>query len=222
MKKKLAIYGAGGFGLETAMLAEQINSVSKQWEIAGFFDDGISEGAIVNGYRVLGGMDRLNGWSGELYLVLAVGTPLVRRSIFRGISNEKILFPTLIHPSVILGNPKYLSIGEGSIICAGNIITTNISIGRHVILNMACTVGHESAIGDFSAFMPTCNISGEVTIGEATYWGTGAKVINRVTVGDEAVIGAGAVVIRDIPAGVTAVGVPAKVVAHQKEAAGTG
>ena len=89
------------------------------------------------------------------------------------------------------GPPKYVKIGEGSIICAGNILTTNINVGRYVILNLACTVGHETEIGDFSAFMPSCNISGEVNIGNCTYWGTGAKIINRCKVGDEAVIGAG-------------------------------
>jgi sugar O-acyltransferase (sialic acid O-acetyltransferase NeuD family) len=118
----------------------------------------------------------------------------------------------LIHPSVIIGNAKYVSIGEGSIICAGTIMTTNISIGRHVILNLACTIGHESTIDDYSAFMPTCSISGEVTIGKCTYWGTGAKIINRCHVGDNVTIGAGAVVIRDLPPGATAVGVPAKVI----------
>jgi sugar O-acyltransferase (sialic acid O-acetyltransferase NeuD family) len=210
--QKIAVYGAGGFGLEVVMLIEQINAVEPQWDIAGFFDDGVSEGTVVNDYPVIGGMDALNGYPSELYLVLALGWPQTKMKVCRQITNPNIHFPVLIHPSVIAGNPKYLSIGEGSIICAGSIITTNIDIGRHVIINLACTVGHETTIGDFSSFMPTCNISGEVKIGNATFWGTGAKIINQKTIGNGTVIGAGAVVTEDIPDHVTAIGVPAKVV----------
>jgi sugar O-acyltransferase (sialic acid O-acetyltransferase NeuD family) len=210
--KQIAIFGAGGFGLEVAMLIEQINEVQAEWEIIGFFDDGVDEGKIVNGYPVLGGIDRLNNWESELSISLALGIPNTKKTVFGKIQNKHISYPILIHPNVIMGNKEYVTIGEGSIICAGTIITTNISIGRHVILNLACTVGHETEIGDFSSFMPTCNISGEVKIGEANFWGTGAKVINRIKVGDNVTIGAGAVVTKDIPDDVTAVGVPAKVV----------
>ncbi|HID28455.1 MAG TPA: acetyltransferase [Desulfobacterales bacterium] len=210
--KPIAIFGAGGFGLEVAMLIEQINEVAPQWDIIGFFDDGVPEGEVINDYTVLGGMQSLNDWSSDLSLVLALGIPKTKKSVFEKIRNPKVDFPVLIHPSVILGNKKYIKIGEGCIICAGTIITTNISIGKHVILNVACTVGHETEIGDFSSFMPTCNISGEVTIGESTFWGTGAKIINQTTVGDNVIVGAGAVVVKDIPVNVTVVGVPAKVI----------
>ena len=42
------------------------------------------------------------------------------------ITNSKVYYPTLIHPSVIIGAPDYVTIGEGCIICAGTIINTNI------------------------------------------------------------------------------------------------
>ena len=101
-------------------------------------------------------------------------------------------------------------VGEGSIICAGTILTTDIKIGRHVILNLCCTVGHDSLIGDFCSFMPAVNISGEVNIGEGVYVGTGAKIINQLEIGEETIVGAGAVVAKSLPAKCTAVGIPAK------------
>jgi sugar O-acyltransferase (sialic acid O-acetyltransferase NeuD family) len=210
--KPIAIFGAGGFGLEVAMLIEQINAQGPQWELIGVFDDNAPAHNRFNDTPYLGGMQALNAWGEELAVAFAVGTSQTRKGLVEKISNPKLRFPTLIHPSVVLGNPKFLEIGEGGLICAGCILTTHITIGRFVLLNLACTVGHETVIGDFSSFMPTCNISGEVRIGEATFWGTGAKIINRKNVGDYAVIGAGAVVIDDIPAGATAVGVPAKIV----------
>lgn len=209
---KIAIYGAGGFGLEVAMLLQQLNAVSFDWDLIGFFDDGVPEGKIINGYPVLGGVRQLNQWQSALSVVVAVGTPMTKRRIVDRIENRNISHPVLVHPSVITGDKQYVSIGEGSIICAGTIITTNVLIGRHVILNLACTVGHETEIGDFSSLMPMCNISGEVKIGQETFWGTGAVVINQKTVGNNSIVGAGAVVTNDIPDNVTAVGVPARVV----------
>ncbi len=223
--KPIAVYGAGGFGLEVAMLIEQINDVEAEWEMVGFFDDGVAKGDIVNDLPVLGGMAELNSWTSELSLALGLGIPETKRQVCGRISNPNIRFPRLIHPSVIMGSSRYVNIGEGTIVCAGTIVTTNISIGRHVTLNLTCTVGHESTIGDFSSFMPTCNISGEVLIGEGNFWGTGAKVINQKQVGDNVVVGAGAVVTTDLPDNVTAVGVPAKIIKRrepQKQGSGAG
>jgi len=210
--KDIAIFGAGGFGLEVAMLIEQINTVSLKWRLIGFFDDGIPEEGTINDYPMLGGVDKLNCWMNDLSIVLAMGYPKTKVSVLNKIHNEKINYPILIHPNVVLGRSEFLSIGQGTIICAGNIITTNVKIGKHVILNLACTIGHETEIGDFSSFMPACNISGEVKIGESTFWGTGAKVINRKVIGDNVTIGAGAVVVDDLPDNITAVGVPAKII----------
>ena len=52
----IAIYGAGGFGLEVAMLIGQINQVRSRWNLIGFFDDSVPLGAAVNEWPVLGGM----------------------------------------------------------------------------------------------------------------------------------------------------------------------
>jgi len=209
---KIAIYGAGGFGLEVAQLVEQINELKPQWQLIGFFDDFKNHGEIVNGYPVLGGIERLNDWNEELGIVLALGVPSTKLKVYETIDNHNIYFPNLIHPSAIIGSPHHVRIGDGCIICAGSIITTNIVIGRHVIFNLACTVGHEARIGDFSSFMPSCNISGKAEIGVGVFFGTGAKIINGMKVGDHSIIGAGAVIINDIPERSTAVGIPAKVI----------
>jgi sugar O-acyltransferase (sialic acid O-acetyltransferase NeuD family) len=210
-QKKIAIFGAGGFGLEIVTLIEHINAINCEWDFIGFFDDN-PKSKIVNGYKVLGGVDVLNRWDSQLHLILALGKPQTKKFIKEKIINEKISYPVLIHPSVIRGCKDLIAIGEGSIICAGNILTTNISLGKHVILNLSCTIGHESDVGDFSSFMPSCNISGEVKIGKENFWGTGSKVINRKIIGNNVVVGAGAVIIDDIPDDVTVVGVPAKVI----------
>lgn len=210
--KDIAIFGAGGFGREVLTIIKAINKESPTYNMVGFFDDGLLAGNVVNGYPVLGGKEELNKWKHNLSLVIAVGNPIVKAKIVNGLCNDNLSFPALIHPSVIIGNLDYVDIGKGCIICAGCIITTNIQIKDFVILNLGCTVGHDTVIGEYSSFMPSVNISGEIDVAERVYVGTGAKIINQLSIGENTIIGAGAVVINSLPSNCTVVGVPASIV----------
>lgn len=206
--KKIAIFGAGGFGREVKWLIDEINLVKPTWEFIGFFDDDFSHALYLKEEHRLGNSEDLANWNEDLSIVFAIGNPVVKKEISQKIKNPFLQYPVLIHPNVRIGND--VKIGDGVIICAGCILTVNIKIGQHVILNLGCTVGHDTVIGDFCSFMPSVNISGEVNIGEAVYTGTGAKIINQLSIGDETIVGAGAVVSKTLPPKCTAVGVPAK------------
>jgi len=101
VNKSVAVFGARGFGLEVAALIERINEARPQWDLIGFFDDEVPEGRIVNDYPVLGGMDRLNRWPTDPYLTLALGNPKTNRNLLQRMTNGKIFFPALFHPSAI-------------------------------------------------------------------------------------------------------------------------
>jgi sugar O-acyltransferase (sialic acid O-acetyltransferase NeuD family) len=206
---KIAIYGAGGFGREVKMLIDQINKQEIKYEFIGYFDDGITKGTLIEESISLGGINDLNSYSDKLLLVVSIADPQTKLKIIESIKNYNISFPILIHPTCIIGDYK-IKIGEGSIICASTIITVNVEIGNHVILNLACTVGHDTKIGSYSSFMPAVNISGEVEIGDRVYCGTGAKIINQLKIGEGTIVGAGALVHKDLPSNCTAVGFPAK------------
>ena len=210
--KKIAIIGAGGFGREVHMLIEQINEVKTEFDFIGYYDDRIAIGTLINGYPILGSISDINNVDFHLSIVSAIGKPAIKENLLNSIKNPFIAYPTLIHPSAYIGNRKYVQIGEGCIITAGVIITININIGKHVILNLSTTIGHDTTIGDYSSFMPNSNISGEVILNKCVYVGTGAKIINQLEIGEYSIIGAGAVVAKSLPANCTAVGIPAKVI----------
>ncbi|WP_313114914.1 acetyltransferase [Aequorivita sediminis] len=209
--KDLVIIGAGGFGREVKTLIDDINKVHPTYRFKGFYDDGFEVGTKINGYEVLGGLKNLNNISTPVMVVVAIGAPDVKQKIVKQLINPYLEFPTLIHPSVI-NSDNFVDIGKGCIICAGNILTCNITIQDFVILNLMCTIGHDTTINKYSSFMPSVNISGEVLIHKAVYVGTGAKIINQLEIGENTIIGAGAVVSKSIPANCTAVGVPARII----------
>lgn len=207
--KKIAIIGAGGFGREVKTLIDSINKVNPTYHFVGFYDDGFEKGSLVNGYPVLGGVAEVNDVPDSLAIAIAIGDPKTKFALFSKIKNDKIYFPTLIHPNVLISD-DFVTIGSGCIICAGCIITCNIVIQDFVILNLMCTVGHDTTLSSYSSFMPSVNISGEVLIGEKVYVGTGVKIINQLEIGVNTIVGAGAVVSKSLPENCTAVGIPAK------------
>lgn len=208
--KDLYIIGAGGFGREVAWLVERINEIEPTWNLKGFIDDNTAiHGSLQDDYSVIGGCDDLMNITQEVWVVCAVGSAKIRKKIIEKLKNyANVKFATLIDPSVM--RSERVDIGEGSIICAGTIITVDISIGSHVIINLDCTIGHDDIIHDFVTIYPSVNVSGNVVVGECAELGTGMQIIQGKSIGRESIIGAGAVVIRDIPEKCTAVGSPAK------------
>jgi sugar O-acyltransferase (sialic acid O-acetyltransferase NeuD family) len=212
--KDVVIIGAGGFGREVTWLIEDINKVKKEWNIIGFVDDDENiHGTEINGYKVVGNIDWLK--KQELNVVNAIGEPLVKKKVIESLKGSKNIYPVLIHPSVIYSNK--VSFGEGSIVCAGNIITVNIEIGKHVTINLDCTIGHDAVLGNYTTVLPSVNVSGFVRTEECVNIGTGSAVIQGVTIGANTIIGAGAVVVRDLPSNCTAVGSPAKPIKYHEK-----
>lgn len=207
--KNIAIIGAGGFGREVKTILDSINKVSPTYNFVGYYDDGFQKGNFSNGFPILGGVIDINEIVEEISIVIAIGEPKTKFSIFKKIQNPKVNFPNIIHPNVLISD-DFVELGIGNIITAGCIITCNIVIKDFVILNLMCTVGHDTTISSFASFMPSVNISGEVVIHEKVYVGTGAKIINQLEIGENTIVGAGAVVSKSLPENCTAVGIPAK------------
>jgi sugar O-acyltransferase (sialic acid O-acetyltransferase NeuD family) len=206
------IVGAGGFGRECLDVLEAMNRVPGAIEIPflGFLDDGDGPGQEVLARRGAAVVGLASTPPRELAgFVIGIGDPVVRQridAVFVAAGHVPI---TLIHPTVITGSD--IEIGEGSVVCAGVSMTTNIRLGRHVHVNPLVPIGHDSRLMDFVSINPGANIAGTVTIGRGALIGSGATILQGRTIGDGSLVGAGAVVTRDVPIAVTVIGVPARV-----------
>jgi sugar O-acyltransferase (sialic acid O-acetyltransferase NeuD family) len=210
MADRIFIYGAGGFGREVALLLRQCNGAHHRWDIAGFLDDGVTKGSVVDGLKVHGGAEELKVME-PASLVIAVADPSIRMKIVLSLP-PVWKTPPVVHPLCNVGDGQRNRFGRGCILAAGSQFTTGVNIGEFVIVNLNCTVGHDVELGSFCSVMPGAHLSGNVRVGEVTLVGTGAMVLQNLTIGKGCRVGAGAVVTRSLGDGVTAVGIPARAV----------
>ena len=212
--EKLVIIGAGGFGRETAWLTERINRANPTWDLLGFIvDSPATQPTVIAGYPVLGDDSWLKSNGGDVCTVCAIGSGKTRKSVIEQLKeklNEQfdhLRFATLIDPGAVFSNS--ITAGVGCIICAGSILTVDITLGAHVIVNLDCTIGHDAILNDYTTLYPGVHVSGRVHIGECAEIGTGTQIIQGITIGENTIVGAGSVVIKSLPSHCTAVGCPA-------------
>jgi sugar O-acyltransferase (sialic acid O-acetyltransferase NeuD family) len=205
----IAVYGAGGFAREVAWLAQSIEGV----EVACFVDDSPTlHGQALNGVPVMG-LEEARSRFPRASIVGGVGSPSVREKMMQRAAAVGFAFGSLVHPTV--ARSRWIEMGAGAVICAYNILTTNIKLGTHVQINLGCTIGHDAVLGDYATLAPGVHISGNVHLGRRSYIGTGAVIINGtpdkpIVIGDDAIVGAGACVVKDVEPASTVAGVPAK------------
>lgn len=208
--RSLAIVGAGGFGREVLDIVDAINQSMITWDFRGFLDDATEsrDELIGRGFTVIGTPEKLTQVAN--HYVVAVGDGSIRESIVSRLSEVDALPATLVHPSSTQGAMN--RVGVGCVLTAGTRLTTNVSVGVHVHINLNSTVGHDTVIDDFVTIFPGVTISGGVRIGKRSTIGTGANILPGVAIGEDCYVGAGAVVTKDVSDGLTVVGVPARVV----------
>ena len=210
--KKIAIYGAGGLGREVAGGIQRINNAGKgNWEIIGFYDDGILKGTVISHYgTVLGGMNELNAIDEPVALAIAVGSPKSRKMIHERITNPNIYFPNLIAPSFRILDPQTFKIGEGNIIQDNCSVTCDVEIGDYNVFNGSNALGHDVKVGNFNVLMPGVRLSGVSCVGDCNMFGVDSVVLQKVIVGNHLTLGAGSVLMTKPKDGCTYIGVPAK------------
>ena len=214
--RDIAIIGAGGFGREIKQLVVDINRSEPTFNLIGFYDDKKNKGASISNLPVLGTLNALNEVSKPLAVIVAIGNPVFKKQAVEKISNPLITFPTIIHPTSLIGSDN-TNIGKGCIVCAGCHLTCDITLKDFVTLNLNCVIGHDSILNNYVSIMSASNISGEVILGDAVYVGTGATIINKINIGQSTTVGAGSVVYNSLPEKCTAIGIPAKpIMFHDK------
>ena len=105
-----------------------------------------------------------------------------------------------IHPGARIGKGLFIDHGVGVVIGETAVIGDNVTLFHGVTLG---GTGKEKG-------------KRHPTIGNNVFIGSGAKILGNINIGNNVRIGANAVVLKDIPEDTTAVGVPVKIIDHNK------
>ena len=144
----------------------------------------------------------------EYKLMVAIGNSTIRKRLVDNLPPSTQFF-SFIHETAILSR-FYSVVGKGSFIGAYSVITTNVELGKHTLLNRGNHIGHDSTIGDYFSAMPGAIVSGNVTIGNSVYMGTNSTIKEKINITNNVTIGLNSGVIKDINQEGIYVGTPAK------------
>jgi sugar O-acyltransferase (sialic acid O-acetyltransferase NeuD family) len=144
----------------------------------------------------------------EYEVMIAVGDSRDRFDVSQKLPKTTKYF-TFVHPTALIMDDN-IEIGEGSFIGAYSILTTNIKIGKHALLNRAVHIGHDNIIGNYFSAMPGSIVSGNVTIYDCVYLGTNSSIREKVSIHNLSTIGLNSGVVKNIEESGIYVGVPAK------------
>jgi sugar O-acyltransferase (sialic acid O-acetyltransferase NeuD family) len=195
--KKIAIIGYGGFSREISCNFKKTD-----------YDYFINNNYInKDNSNIVKPLEEIN--INKYKVLICIGDPNIRKKIVDELPSNTEYY-TYIDKHAIILDKNTISIGEGSIITAGSVLTTNIKIGKFNHINLNNTIGHDTILNDFITTTPGVHISGNVNIGNNVYFGCGAVVRNNINICDNTIIGMNAVVTKNINVSGTYIGCPAR------------
>ncbi|MCT9002626.1 LbetaH domain-containing protein [Microbacterium memoriense] len=202
MTAGLLLVGASGLARE--VIAAGIAGV------AGILDDNAAlHGTEVGGVPVVGSIS--DAVAHDARLLVCVGPSGGRRAVvdrLRAAGVEAERYATFVAGSVRIG--QGVTVGAGSILLDGVVVTAATDVGSHVVIMPNCTITHDGVLEDFATLAAGVSLGGGVRVGAAAYLGMNACVRPEVTIGADSTVGMGAAVLRDVPVGQTWAGVPAR------------
>lgn len=205
--KNLYILGAGDLGREIESWFDKYSPDKDKFRLIGYLDDDLNAlMGFPSDYKILGTISDFE-LSKNDWVILAIASPAIREKIYKKIVSKTNIY-TFIPKNSIVG--KFSHIGEGSILCPNSIISTNVRLGKCVILNIGTQLGHDSIINDFCSIMANVDLGGGVSLGKNVYIGSNSTLIPQISIGDYVTVGAGSIVIKSISTQQTVFGNPAK------------
>ena len=198
MRRRILIYGAGGHAKTVISLLRLAD-----WDISGIIDDGVDAGVEVSGIPVLGNADllpklRADGIDAVVNAVGGIGNYAVRWKIFERLQKLGFSFPTLIHPSAFVEDT--VTLADGIQVLAQSYISSETTVGFGTLINAGVIISHDGQIGKCVNLSPGALLAGQVTVEDFAQIGMGVTVNLGVRVGTRARVGNSATVKADVPA----------------------
>lgn len=199
-ENRILVYGAGGHGRSLVALMRELGT----YEILGFLDDGYKIGESVFGLKVLGGAEQLTEFAQEGFrmavnAVGGIGDLEVRLKVFNRISEAGFFNPRVVHPTAFLEDGSQLD--DGVQVFPFAYVGTEVTVGFGTIINTGAIVSHNCELGKYVNLSPGATLAGGVIVDDGALIGMRATANLYVHIGRRARIGNGATVKGDVPDG---------------------
>jgi sugar O-acyltransferase (sialic acid O-acetyltransferase NeuD family) len=205
----MVIAGAGGLAKEILEIFFQHNQLNNL-----YFFDNISENVpekLFDKFPVLTSLQEVSDiFRKDSSFSLGLGSPVARYKLNTLLEEAGGELKSVISKHAMIGHFG-TTIGMGSVVMDGVVITNDVSIGKACLINPLCCISHDAVVGDYVEFSPGVRITGHCRIGDFSTLGTNAVVLPRVSIGKNVIVGAGAVVTQNVPDNTVVAGVPAVV-----------
>ena len=155
MIRDIMIVGAGGWGREAIWTIERINAHGGRWRILGFADDDPAKATgALEGYPMLGAVEKASQDHPGAAVYIAVGDSAVRESIYRRLRGHD--FPVLIDPSADVAPTAEMR--HGVFVGPQAVVSPGAELGKFAIVCSRAGAGHDSKMGDFSMLSPAATL----------------------------------------------------------------
>lgn len=204
--RDVVIFGAGGLGSVT----RDILMRAGRYRAIAFLDSAETQrGRVVDGLRVLGGLEQIGALRARLAgAIVAIGNNDARMRIANQLRAAGIPLISAIHPLASV-SPR-ARVGQHVIIGARVHVCVHARIGEDSVLCAGAIIEHDNVLGRGVFIHPAARLAGTVVVEEGATVGIGACVIPGRRIGRRAEVQPGAVVIADVPAGTSVAGAPAR------------
>ena len=194
----LILVAASGLAREVLAL---LRSCGDDRRIQVVDDDPRLWGMTIGGVPVTGGLEVVRGLADHELLICA-GRGTARRAIsarLRELGVSPHRYTQVVHPSVNV--PDDCEIGAGSILLAHTTLTSNVRLGKHVVVMPNTSLTHDDVVEDCATICAGVSLGGNVHVETGAYLGMNASVREGLRVGADSVLGMGAALVVDLPPG---------------------
>lgn len=200
------IVGTGGMGRELLGWIGGCGAETQaRFRVAAFISESGDAGTAIHDVPVLHPDD----WTGAPpRFVIAFAAPVAKKRLALDLEARGWEPETFIHDSAAIG--LHANIGRGTVICPFCRVSTDATIGEHVLVNGGSGVGHDAHVGSYSSLLGQVSVNGNSHVGEGVLLGAGSMIYPGKRIGDWATIGLASVVLRNVVAHATMFGNPAR------------
>ncbi|WP_445454323.1 acetyltransferase [Flavobacterium sp. 25HG05S-40] len=204
----MLIIGAKGFAKEVLEILHQQNQI----ENLVFYDDVNTDAPekLFGKFPILKSIEEAAHYFATIdkRFTIGIGNPVLRKQLKEKFCSLGGVYTSTVSTDASVGSYE-VTIGDGTNILPGAILSNDTQIGEGCILYYNVIITHDCRVDDFVEISPSAIVLGRCVIGSYTQIGANATILPDVIIGKNVIIGAGSVVTKNVPDNSLVVGVPA-------------